>query len=581
MSSVRAASISATLLLVFILAAGFLIVSPASSASSPPAHVLGFWVDDGSFGGITASQFVKGYFGTPPYPYFALISMGFDAPSLTASRAISVYVPILQAMASSYPDAKLIFQVFMFAGVVQTLPEQLGNFSAFMKALEPYSSQIIGVTWEDEYLNSTVAPSVWSQMRGNVTADGFKWIQDSGNPENDDTDPNWTYLQWPFAGTEIGISDYGTETPNMGAMIGFQSIWDYVYEGTGANAFPSTCTASELPASDVEISTSPNCQSSYNQLIVNHILGDFLERPGETATWLILVPGYSSNGCPPSTNYCFAGDTGLSGQTAMWDNPILRGLIYDSPSYAGSFTLSTGVIASDASTSTQSSSSSTTSLKSSSSTSTTSSGSVSATTSSSSTTVQGSDPTTQTVTVTVTSSRQPTTQTVTSTSTTTVTSTQTQVSTNLVTETSTATSVLLWSTTTATTTSTMSEPSTPITVTATTTTSAVRTEIVESSVTITICNSGTGSITSEASSYCSGYASGPPGAVPNQFMESILGLFSFGAMVVVFVARRGFRSAKPEMTRQGYSNPTTVTISKTPVVYSARFYGQDRVSSSQ
>lgn len=301
-------------------------VSETTTQTEVVGRRLGFWLQESDLiRTYSPQQFFNQYFLTPPYPssleimIFATMNRG-----VSLNTSISYWSQVAY-LADNYPNIEIT--PMLSFGINQSAPslQYWPNVQRWINSLKVYPS-IYSFGIEGEFstqLNASDIPMV------------SNYINQTGRQ---------------FINYYLHSNDYTVMTENGGFQIGHTNFPDYyagaadqvstlVYFGDQYSVgisvgvyypaqFPGTVTC---PISANAINST---SYGYNQCVVDTIISADLAMPLANRQFLNLVPGFSY---PKFSTFP---DTAGIVTDQMWDNPVLRGWIWNNPSYTDNFLLS-------------------------------------------------------------------------------------------------------------------------------------------------------------------------------------------------------------------------------------------------
>jgi hypothetical protein len=294
------------------------------SSSTAQQNRLGFWLQESnSF--PPAATFFNSMFLTPPYPSTMMVMIfgiqqdelgGFGCSTSAHYTGESAsYWGQIAKMADSYPNIRLIFDIYFDPSSGGSGTYGLGCFDSLVKSLAQYPS-VYGLGVEGEY-TSVAAGMTEAEMQtamSDVTGVGKVFINYYAPVPIPSGGYDITHTNFPSStDPESTLQDHDSQT------VGIDSGYYYGFPFPGSANCP----------------ISPSTYGvNWNQCVVNTEINTALSVSPTTARqFLELDVGFSSSGS-------FTGVTGLL-TNQMWDNPTLRNWVWTSPNYQNNFILST------------------------------------------------------------------------------------------------------------------------------------------------------------------------------------------------------------------------------------------------
>ena len=281
---------------------------------------LGFWLTHplsyGALDGRSVEQWFEAYFLTPPYtPWIEVVLTDYQKWTSLSSDEVQNYLQLL-TLADNYPDIKVSFVVGM-GGSLEPWSTQLTKLGNFVDAMSAHRSCVsVGIMTEYagfDYHNY----QRWSEIRDVINSYDLPMVNYRSPANNfpnlliEDGFHDLFHTNYPLRDDGAHTLKGGWQSEYfVGISIGYWSTFN----------FPGSTSSDGQPR-------------GYSQYAVDSIINQALtiqqDNPG-ARQFVSLCPGYSSNS--------FIGVSGVQ-TNQLWDNPILRSWIWNSPNYRENFVL--------------------------------------------------------------------------------------------------------------------------------------------------------------------------------------------------------------------------------------------------
>lgn len=366
---------------------------PATSGSSPPALVagrhLGFWVAEDDIWAMnpawTPQQFFNNYFLTQPYPSTmqwttGLTPTGPSAPS--TSNAEATWFSGVASLADAYPSVQMTMLIFVDLSGYSIItyegthspnfaihrtssptvdPSKTGSYAAYnVTGLSPSTKYSIVL---NNNLNSTIATI--TTFTTNSTGGYSGTFQVPNEPESQ----NLWYITIQGTGISYSVAlqaDQTTDLTNyMNLLVGHRSIYGAQYEpeyfgdsvqenqafcnivsaagyaciqGPGSTTFPAV-DYSQYPYYTGVVQSSltnpPYVGIGYGE--VGAPICTSSPCPAWTQTTVTNIVDNSAPNLPFTYIYSENDANNPIGNTVLWNNPTLRGWIWNDPNYQANY----------------------------------------------------------------------------------------------------------------------------------------------------------------------------------------------------------------------------------------------------